>query len=111
MNSKDVKKAMKHYFFKRKTTPKYECIDKLACKWAISPLESFSILMLHRAFFRYGSPISLHKFCKSLHIKKHCFMTQLRFMLYLRFAVKHGIIKKEMPVSMKISKIRYFVMT
>lgn len=109
LDKKAVKKLTKHYFLKRKTIPKEPSIDALAKEWSIDLLESFAYVMLYRAFFRYGSPITLAKLCKTLQIKKKKFPMQLRLMLYLRFAEKQGLITKKHSLKRKISKTEYVV--
>ena len=109
LDKKAVKKLTKHYFLKRKTTPKEPSIDALAKEWGIDLLESFAYVMLYRAFFRYGAPITLAKLCKILQIKKKKFPMQLRLMLYLRFAEKQGLITKKYSLKRKISKTKYVI--
>lgn len=109
LDKKAVKKLTKHYFLKRKTTPKEPSIDTLVKEWGIDLLESFAYVMLYRAFFRYGAPITLAKLCKTLQIKKKKFPMQLRLMIYLRFAEKQGLICKLHSPKRKISKIQYVI--
>ncbi|WP_067175235.1 hypothetical protein [Sulfurospirillum sp. UCH001] len=107
LDKRTIKKATQHYFLERNTVVKYSCINLLAQEWNISILESFTYLMLHRACFRYGAPITLQKLCKILQIEKKKFSQQLRLMLYLRFAEKRGLIIKHSSSCMKISPIAY----
>ncbi|WP_067175195.1 hypothetical protein [Sulfurospirillum sp. UCH001] len=109
LDKKAVKKLTKHYFLERKTTPKEPSIDALAKEWGIDLLESFAYVMLYRAFFRYGSPITLAKLCKTLQMEKKKFPMQLRLMLYLRFAEKQGLITKKNWLKRKISKTEYVI--
>lgn len=109
LGKNEVKKATKHYFCQRKTTPKYPCIDNLAQEWGISHLESFTYMMFYRAVMRHGSPVTLNKLCKTLHVKKKRFATQLRLMLYLRFACERDIITRVVPSTIKLSNIKYFL--
>ena len=109
LDKKAVKKLTKHYFLERKTTPKNLYIDALSKEWGIDLLESFAYVMLYRAFFRYGAPITLAKLCKTLQIKKKKFPMQLRLMLYLRFAEKQGLITKKNWLKRKISKTEYVI--
>lgn len=107
LSDKEIHKATKHYFLQRKSTSKIPCIDSLAQEWKCSMLESYSYLMLYRSFIRYGSPVSLKKLCKTIHIQKKCFVAQLRLLIYLRFASDRGIIKRIPASSMKLSKTAY----
>ena len=110
LSKKEIKVITKHYFIKRNENSHNEIIDKIAKKHDITPVQAYVFAMLVRLVFLKGQPISIYKMCKYLGLN-HSRITELRFLSNLQFAIRAEFIKATIPRSLKISKIRYSLLT